>query len=135
MKSSVEDCQLVQLTKIPDPRGNLTFIEGTRHVPFEVRRTYWIYDVPGGETRGGHAYKRLEEFVVALSGSFNVVVDDGRVKRTFMLNRSYLGLYIPNLIWREIENFSTNSVCLILASLPYSEEDYLRDYEAYLQTR
>jgi len=129
----VQDCRLIQLPKIPDPRGNLTFIEGERHIPFAIRRAYWIYDVPGGEVRGGHAYQALQEFVVALSGSFDVVLDDGHERRTVLLNRSYFGLYIPQLIWRHLENFSTNAVCLILASLPYDEHDYIRDPALFAQ--
>jgi len=124
--------RLIELPKIHDARGNLTFVEGGRHVPFEIRRTYWIYDVPGGEVRGGHAYRQLEEMFIALSGSFDVSVDDGRGRRNrFLLNRSYFALHVPNLVWRQLENFSTNAVCLILASRLYEEEDYLRDYEAF----
>ncbi len=131
--SRVQECRLIQLPKIPDPRGNLTFIEGERHIPFAIRRAYWIYDVPGGEVRGGHAYQALQEFVVALSGSFDVVLDDGQERRTVLLNRSYFGLYIPQLIWRHLENFSTNAVCLILASLPYDAHDYIRDPALFAQ--
>lgn len=129
---TVNDCRIIQLPKIIDPRGNLTFIEGERHVPFKINRAYWIYDVPGGETRGGHAYRELQEFIISLSGSFDVVLDSGDNKKIFSLNRSYFGLYVPNMIWRHMENFSTNAVCLILASLPYSEEDYVRDYKEFL---
>jgi hypothetical protein len=119
--------RLIELPKFLDPRGNLTFIEGEAHIPFPIRRAYWIYDVPGGERRGGHAYRELEEFIVALSGSFEVVVDDGANPRTFGLNRSYVGLYVPGRLWRALENFSTNAVCLILASRAYDEADYIRD--------
>lgn len=130
--STIHDTRIIQLPKIPDDRGNLTFIEAGRPVPFVIQRTYWIYDVPGGEIRGGHAYRELQEFIVALSGSFDVALDDGKERKIVSLNRSYFGLYIPDMIWRHLENFSTNSVCLILASLPYSADDYIRDYESYL---
>jgi dTDP-4-dehydrorhamnose 3,5-epimerase-like enzyme len=133
--ASPEDCRIIQLPKIFDLRGNLTFVEGKRHIPFEIARVYWIYDVPGGEVRGGHAYRELQEFIIALSGSFDLVLDDGRTKKTFLLNRSYFGLYVPRMIWRHIENFSTNAVCLILASLPYSAGDYVRDYKLFLRMR
>ena len=128
----LNDCRTIPLPKIQDVRGNLSFIEEGRPVPFVIQRTYWIYDVPGGEVRGGHAYRDLQEFFVALSGSFDVVLDDGKARKIVSLNRSYFGLYVPNMIWRHLENFATNSVCLILASLPYSQNDYIRDYESYL---
>ncbi len=128
----VESCRIINLPKVYDPRGNLTFIEGTRHVPFEIRRVYYLYDVPGGESRAGHAHLRLEQFIIAASGSFDVVLDDGIAKHRFFLNRSYFGLYIPPLIWREIENFSSGSVCLVLASEFYDESDYYRDYATFL---
>ena len=131
--NGLNDCRTIPLSKIPDDRGNLSFIEEGRPLPFIIQRTYWIYDVPGGEVRGGHAYKELQEFFVALSGSFDVVLDDGKERKVISLNRSYFGLYVPNMIWRHLENFATNSVCLILASLPYSKEDYIRDYESYLK--
>ena len=121
------------LPKIDDNRGNLTFIESQKHIPFIIKRVYWIYDVPGGEIRGGHAYKELQEFVVALSGSFDVVLSNGSDEKRITLNRSYYGIYVPQMIWRQLENFSTNSFCLILASLPYSEDDYIRNYEEYKQ--
>ena len=123
--------KIIQLPKILDDRGNLTFIEGENHIPFEIERTYWIYDVPGGEKRGGHAYKELYELVIALSGSFDVVLDNGKEKQTFSLNRSYYGLYIPKMIWRQVENFSTNALALILASDKYNENDYIRDYKQF----
>jgi len=126
--------QLVDVPKILDERGNLSFIEELNHIPFQIKRIYWIYDVPGGEVRGGHAYKTLHEFIVALSGSFDVVLDDGKTKKTYSLNRSYYGLYIPNMIWRSIENFSTNSLCMILASEKYDENDYVRDYEEFIKS-
>ena len=128
----VADCRIIDLPKLVDDRGNLSVVEIGRPVPFIIRRVYWIYDVPGGETRGGHAYKTLQEFMIALSGSFDVVLDDGGQRKVVSLNRSYFGLYVPNMIWRYLENFSTNAVCMILASLPYSEEDYIRDYKGYL---
>jgi dTDP-4-dehydrorhamnose 3,5-epimerase-like enzyme len=130
---SVDDCAIIDLPKITDPRGNLTFIEAPRHVPFEIRRVYYLYDVPGGETRGGHAHHKLQQFVIAASGSFDVVVDDGARRKSFFLNRSYYGLYIPRMIWREIENFSSGSICLVLASEPYDESDYVRDHDAFVR--
>lgn len=129
----LQKCRLMDLPKILDARGNLSFIEAGRPVPFVIQRVYWIYDVPGGETRGGHAYKTLQEFFVALSGSFDVVLDDGHSRKVISLNRSYFGLYIPNMIWRHLENFSTNAVCMILASTAYSEKDYFRDYKQFIE--
>jgi len=129
----IAGCDIVELPRIEDARGNLTFVEGMSHVPFEIRRAYWIYDVPGGAVRGGHAYATLQEFMIALSGSFDVVVDDGRSRRTFTLNRSYRGLYVPQMMWRQVGNFSTNAVCLILASAPFDESDYVRDYDDFLR--
>ncbi len=123
--------ELIDLPKIEDERGNLTFLEENNHIPFEIKRTYWIYDVPGGQTRGGHAYKELHEVFIALSGSFDIKLFDGKNYKTFSLNRSYYGLYVPNKIWRSIENFSTNSLCLILASDIYKEDDYIRDLQQY----
>lgn len=125
--------QLIPLPKILDPRGNLSFIEEQTHVPFTIERTYWIYDVPGGQTRGGHAFIEQQEMVVALSGSFDVVVHDGKAEQRFHLNRSYTGLYIPNGLWRHMDNFSTNSVVLVLSSTPYRESDYVRDFNQFLQ--
>lgn len=130
----VGGCRIISLPKIADVRGNLSYVEGGRHIPFVIRRAYWIYDVPGGALRGGHAYHKLEEFIIAASGSFDVVVDDGRERQVVQLNRSYFGLYVPSMVWRQIENFSSNSVTLILGSLPYSEEDYFRDYETFART-
>lgn len=130
---SVDDCAIIDLPKITDPRGNLTFIEANRHVPFEIRRVYYLYDVPGGESRGGHAHHKLQQYVIAASGSFDVVVDDGTRRKSFFLNRSYYGLYIPRMVWREIENFSSGSICLVLASEPYEESDYIRDYDAFVR--
>jgi len=128
----IEICKIVELPKIADPRGNLTFIEGNRHIPFAVQRVYYLYDVPGGSERGGHAHKNLHEFIIAMSGSFDVVLQDGSEKRRFHLNRSYYGLYVGPMIWRELDNFSSGSVCLVLASNLYDEGDYYRDYNAYL---
>lgn len=125
-------CQFVDLPKISDPRGNLTFIEGGRHVPFVIERVYYLYDVPGGAERGGHAHKALSQLIIAISGSFDVVLDDGSSRQRFHLNRSYTGLYITPMIWRELDNFSSGAVCLVLASNVYDEEDYYRDYDAYL---
>lgn len=124
---------IINLPKIEDPRGNLTFIEEENHIPFEIKRVYWIYDVPGGQIRGGHAFKKQQELIVALSGSFDVVIDNGKQKQTFSLNRSYYGLYIPNGLWREMNNFSTNSLAMVLSSTDFSEEDYIRDYNNYLK--
>jgi len=122
---------LVELPKIEDDRGNLSFIEQHTHVPFEIKRTYWIYDVPGGQARGGHAYKTLHEFIVALSGSFDVILDDGRTNKRWHMNRSYYGLYVPSMVWRSMENFSTNASCMILASGNYDPDDYIRDYSEF----
>ena len=129
----IHDAKIITLPKIEDRRGNLTFIEGHNHVPFAIARVYYLYDVPGGVERGGHAHKELEQFIIAASGSFDVALDDGKTKKTFSLNRSYYGLYLPRMIWREIVNFSSGAVCLVLASLPYDEEDYYRDYDVFIQ--
>jgi hypothetical protein len=129
------DCTVMQLPKIPDVRGNLTYIEGGMHVPFPIRRAYWIYDVPGGEVRGGHAYRTLEEFVIALSGSFDLSITDGTTRRVIPMNRSYYGVYLPRAVWREVTNFSTNAVCLVLASHEFDENDYLRRYDEFLSLR
>ena len=129
---SIKDCTLIDLPRVNDPRGNLTFIEGGRHVPFELKRIFYLYDVPGGAMRAGHALKRCHQFIVATSGSFDVVLDDGAERKRFQLNRSYYGLYVPPLVWREIDNFSSNSVCVVLASETYDESDYYRDYEDFL---
>ena len=129
----MEQPRIVKLPKISDPRGNLSVIEELKDIPFKIERTYWIYDVPGGETRGGHAFKQTEELIIALSGSFDVTVDDGREKIVFNLNRSYYGLYVPKGMWREMENFSTNSLALVLSSTKYDANDYIRDYEEFLK--
>jgi hypothetical protein len=129
----LDACRIIDLPKIGDPRGNLTFVEGGRHVPFDIKRVYYLYDVPGGADRGGHSHKGLQQVLIALSGSFDVVVSDGFRTATRHLNRSYQGLYIPPMIWRELENFSSGSVCLVLASEPYDEADYYRDYQTYLR--
>lgn len=123
--------QIIELSKITDPRGNLSFFESGVHFPFEIYRTYWIYDVPGGEVRGSHAFKEQHEFIVALSGSFDVVLYDGDKEKKFSLNRSYYGLYIPNMIWRRLENFSTNSLALVVSSLKYDSNDYIRDFDEF----
>lgn len=120
--------QIIELPKISDPRGNLSVIEEFKQIPFKIERTYWIYDVPGGENRGGHAFKETEELIIALSGSFDVTVDDGIEKQVFHLNRSYYGLYVPKGMWREMENFSTNSLALVLSSTKYDSNDYIREY-------
>jgi WxcM-like, C-terminal len=133
--TSTDDCRLIDLPKIHDPRGNLTFIESGRHVPFEIKRAFWIYDVPGGSVRGGHAYRTLHEFILALSGSFELIVDDGAHQVRYTLNRSYHGLLVPNLIWRQMINFSTNSVALVLASGPFEPTDYVHDYGDFLRLR
>lgn len=129
----MEQPRIIQLSKIADPRGNLSVIEELKDIPFKIERTYWIYDVPGGEKRGGHAYKENQEFIVALSGSFDVILDDGKEKKTFSLNRSYNGLYVPKGMWREMNNFSTNSLALVLSSTKFDECDYIRDYQEFLQ--
>jgi len=120
------------LPKIEDRRGNLSFAEANNHIPFEINRVYWIYDVPGGETRGGHAFKENCEMIIALSGSFEVILNDGKEEVRYNLNRSYYGLYVPNLIWRSLENFSTNSLAIVLSNIHYTESDYIRDYDDYL---
>jgi len=129
----MKESRIIQLSKISDPRGNLSVIEEFKDVPFKIERTYWIYDVPGGENRGGHAYRENQEFIVALSGSFDVFLDDGFEKRAYSLNRSYYGLYVPKGLWREMVNFSTNSLALVLSSTEYNADDYIRDYEEFLK--
>ena len=129
---SVSNCKIVDLPKVQDNRGNLTFIEGNSHVPFDIQRVYYLYDVPGGAERGGHAHKGLSQLIVAMSGSFDVILNDGNEKRTFHLNRPYQGLYVCPMIWRELNNFSSGSVCMVLASNVYDEADYFREYDDYI---
>ena len=132
---TLSSVKFIELPKFLDARGNLSFAQNNTHIPFEIKRTYWLYDVPGGEARGGHAYRETEEFVIALSGSFDVIVDDGKEKKTYHLNRSYYGLYIPKGIWREMDNFSTNSLALEFASTKYNSKDYIRDYNEFLKLK
>ena len=127
--------RIIDLPKFLDARGNLSFIEQNNHIPFKIRRTYWLYDVPGGECRGGHAYKENQEFIVALSGSFDVILDDGSTKNVYTLNRSYYGLYVPKGLWREMENFSTNALAMVLSSTDYDANDYIRDYDEFLMLK
>ncbi len=127
------DCRLISLPKIEDARGNLTFVEANKHIPFEIKRVYYLYDVPGGSHRGAHAHRKLHQFMVAMSGSFDVTLSDGRNEETFHLNRSYFGLYICPLMWRYLDNFSSGAVCMVLASEPFEEADYIRDYQAFLE--
>jgi len=131
----IDKCSIIELPKISDPRGNLTFVEGSNHIPFDIRRVYYLYDVPGGAERGGHAHKALHQLIIAMSGSFDVVVNDGNKKKRIHLNRSYNGLYVCPMIWRELDNFSSGSVLMVLASNVYDEEDYYRDYNDYLSAR
>jgi hypothetical protein len=130
----IAQCKLLDLPKIVDPRGNLTFVESNNHIPFEIKRVFYLYDVPGGEMRAGHSNIYSEQFIVAMSGSFNVIVDDGFEKKNFHLNRAYYGLYLPTNVWREIDNFSSGAVCLVLTSTMYSAEDYIRDYDKFLES-
>ena len=127
-------CRLIELPKIADQRGNLTFVEENREIPFQIKRVYYLYDVPGGESRGGHAHKQLQQFIIAANGSFDVVLDDGSSRERYHLNRSYYGLYIPSMVWRELDNFSSGSVCLVLASEYFDEQDYIRDYGEFERT-
>lgn len=131
LMSTINKIQLIHLPKIEDARGNLSFIEEENHIPFRIQRVYWIYDVPGGEIRGSHAFRKTQEFILALSGSFDVVLHDGKNECKFSLNRSYFGVYVPQMIWRKLENFSTNSLALIMASTYYDEKDYIRDFERF----
>jgi len=133
--ATINEVRIIELPKFLDARGNLSFAEQNKHIPFEIKRTYWIYDVPGGEERGGHAFKNNQEVIIALSGAFNVVVDDGINKKTFTLNRSYYGLYVPQGLWREMNNFSTNSFALEFGSCHYDKEDYIRDYDEFLKLK
>jgi len=129
----MQKVKLINLPKIEDPRGNLTFVEEKNQIPFDIKRVYWIYDVPGGEVRGGHAYKKSDEFIIALSGSFDVIIEDGKTRKNYSLNRSYYGLYIPRLHWRTIENFSTNALALTLSSTLYDVNDYIRDHKEFIE--
>lgn len=130
---NVRGCKMLDLPKISDPRGNLTFIESPQHIPFDIKRVYYLYDVPGGAERGGHAHKELQQLIIAMSGSFDIVLDDGVNKERIHLNRPYFGLYVNTMVWRELDNFSSGSVCMVLASIPYDESDYYRDYEEFTQ--
>lgn len=130
---SIDKCQIYNLPKIADPRGNLSFLEGGVHIPFDIKRVYFLYDVPGGSDRGSHAHKALHQFVIAMSGSFDIEIDDGKNKKKYHLNRSYYGLYICPLIWRNLNNFSSGSVCLVMASEKYIESDYIREYQEFLR--
>ena len=131
----MKEHKLITLPKISDPRGNLSFFESGIHIPFEIQRTYWIYDVPGGEVRGSHAFKESHEFIVALSGSFDVVLHDGHKEIKYSLNRSYFGLYLPNMLWRKLENFSTNSLALVVSSVPFNKKDYIRNFDEYVKLK
>jgi hypothetical protein len=133
--TSLDQCEIIELPKIEDPRGNLTFIEGNNQIPFDIKRVYYLYDVPGGGERGGHAHKQLSQLIIAMSGSFDVILDDGENKKRVHLNRSYQGLYICPMIWRELDNFSSGSVCLVLASNLYSEDDYFRNKHEFMKKR
>jgi hypothetical protein len=133
--NKVMETKIITLPKFDDLRGNLSFIEEENHIPFKIERAYWIYDVPGGQVRGGHAFREQREFIIALSGSFDVIIDDGINKQSFSLNRSYYGLYIPCGLWRQMKNFSTNSLAVVLSSTKYEEADYIRDYDAFLKFR
>ena len=129
----IDDCKIIDLPMIKNPKGNLTFIEAGRHIPFDIRRVYYLYDIPGGEDRGGHAHKALHQLIIAMSGSFDIRLDDGRAKKTVHMNRSYYGLYVCPMIWREIDNFSSGAVCMALASELYDEADYYRDYDQFIR--
>lgn len=132
---TIDNCKIIDLPKIQDPRGNLTYIEGGQHIPFDIQRVYYLYDVPGGAERGGHAHKGLHQLIIAMSGSFDVLLDDGKDKKRVHLNRSYNGLYVCPMIWRELDNFSSGSVCMVIASNRYDEEDYYREYGAFMRSR
>jgi dTDP-4-dehydrorhamnose 3,5-epimerase-like enzyme len=129
---SLNKCQVIDLPRFNDPRGNLTFVESNRHIPFAIQRVYYLYDVPGGSVRGGHAHKALHQLIISMSGSFDIHLDDGYAKKSIHLNRSYNGLYVCPMIWREIDNFSSGAVCMVLASDYYDEKDYYRDYSAFI---
>lgn len=131
--TTVFDCSLVQLPKVNRSSGNITAVNNGQEIPFDVERVYYVYDVPGGEARGGHAHRELQQFIIAASGSFDIILNDGRVKRTFNLSRPYMGVFVPAGIWRELDNFSSGAICLVLSSLPYSEQDYIRSYEEFVR--
>jgi dTDP-4-dehydrorhamnose 3,5-epimerase-like enzyme len=131
-RMNLNKCNVIDLPRINDPRGNLTFVEGNQHIPFDIHRVYYLYDVPGGAERGGHAHKELHQLIIAMSGSFDIHLDDGHTKKTVHLNRSYQGLYVCPMIWRDIDNFSSGAVCMVLASERYDEFDYYRDYEQFI---
>ena len=133
--TTVDDCKLIDLPKITTRQGNITAVEGAKDIPFDIARVYYLYDVPGGESRGGHAHKELQQLIVSVMGSFDVVLDGGQKKKTVTLNRAYYGLYVPRMIWRELENFSSGGICLVLASIPYDENDYIRDYDIFLREK
>jgi hypothetical protein len=130
---SLDNCKIISLPRLTDPRGNLSFIEGGNHIPFEIKRVYYLYDVPGGSDRGSHAHKKLHQFIIAMSGSFDVLLDDGMKKEKFHLNRSYFGLYVTPMMWRYLDNFSSGAVCMVLASEFYNEKDYFREYADFMQ--
>ena len=132
---TIQEVKIIELPKFLDARGNLSFAENFKQIPFEIKRTYWIYDVPGGEARGGHAFRQNQEFIIALSGAFDVVVNDGQNKKTITLNRSYYGLYVPAGLWRTMENFSTNSLALEFGSLHYYDADYIREYDEFIKMK
>jgi len=131
MQTSVFDCNILRLPKVYNKSGNITAINNQLEIPFKTKRVYYLYDIPGGESRGGHAHKELQQLIIAASGSFDIIIDDGMVKRTFHLSRPYTGLYLPSGLWRELDNFSSGSICLVLASLRYDENDYIRDYKSF----
>lgn len=133
--TSIDDCKIIELPKISARQGNITPVEDIKTIPFDIRRVYYLYDVPGGETRGGHAHKGLEQLIVSVMGSFDVILNDGRQRKTVSLNRAYYGLYIPPMIWRELENFSSGGICLVLASQLYGEDDYIREYDQFLKEK
>ena len=135
MKTTVDDCRLTDLPRLYDPRGSLTPITGNQDVPFDIARTYYLYDVPGGSSRGGHAHRQLQQLIVSVMGAFDVVLDDGENRKTVRLERAYYGLYVPRMIWRELVNFSSGGICLVLASLPYDEHEYVRDYDAFIEAK
>ena len=133
--TTIDDCKLIDLPKISARQGNITPVEGNKDIPFDIERVYYLYDVPGGESRGGHAHKELQQLIVSVMGSFDVVLNDGQKKKTVTLNRAYYGLYVSKMIWRELENFSSGGICLVLASMPYDEDDYIRDYDEFFTVK